>query len=104
MSEKIEKNAPLTEFRSGSMSSTVWKNQSKNESRPNPFFSVSIQKSFKDAQTGEWRHIKMSCFLRELQDLLSVAVQAMVYASESEREEYAKRKGQSATSKEHPTR
>ena len=47
----MEKNTPEKKFRAGTVSATVWKNQSK---EGNEFSSVSFAKGYKDAN-GEWQ-------------------------------------------------
>jgi len=47
----MEKNTPEKKFRAGTVSATVWKNQSK---EGNDFSSVSFEKGYKDAN-GEWK-------------------------------------------------
>ena len=47
----MEKNTPEKKFRAGTISATVWKNQSK---EGNEFSSVSFEKGYKD-QNDEWK-------------------------------------------------
>jgi len=49
-------NKPVTKFRAGAISATVWENQGKNnKGEIVSFKSVSFDRSYKDAN-GEWQH------------------------------------------------
>lgn len=48
-------NPPDVVYRSGGVSVAVWKNETLQNGRTVPQFSVRIQKRFKDAESGEWK-------------------------------------------------
>ncbi|PIN80153.1 hypothetical protein COV11_04520 [Candidatus Woesearchaeota archaeon CG10_big_fil_rev_8_21_14_0_10_30_7] len=51
----MENVQPEKRFQAGAISATVWKNTQQKDGKEFDFFSVSLQRSYKD-QAGAWKH------------------------------------------------
>jgi hypothetical protein len=51
----MEKNKPEKKFRAGAVSATVWKNSQEKDGYEFEFFSISLERIYKDKQ-GEWKN------------------------------------------------
>lgn len=54
MSEDKIKNSPEKKFRCGGVAATIWKNNAKKDGKDIEFFSVNIERSYKD-KDGNWQ-------------------------------------------------
>ena len=49
------KPGPEKKIRAGALSATIWRNEGKKEGQVSTYYTVSIERSFKD-KAGEWKH------------------------------------------------
>jgi hypothetical protein len=49
------KPGPEKKLRAGALSATIWRNEGTKDGQPSPYFTVSIERSFKD-KAGAWKH------------------------------------------------
>ena len=55
MSEKQTPQQPVKEFRAGTISAAIWRNEKQDAERTVVQHSVRIQKRYRDSNTGEWK-------------------------------------------------
>ena len=55
MPENTESQRPSKEFKSGSLTAAIWRNETVQDGRTVVRHSVKLQKRFLDSKTGEWR-------------------------------------------------
>ena len=65
-------NKPVEQYRNGNLKSCVWQNKVKKEGQTTLRNTISIQKSYKDAESGEWVNFELRLFPSEVARLVSV--------------------------------
>lgn len=77
MKERTKKmtknNKPVEQYRNGNLKSCIWQNKTKKKNGQTTLRNtISIQKSYKDAETGEWANHELRLFPAEAARLVSV--------------------------------
>ena len=67
---------PKTQFRNANFKCAVWENKTDKDGGTLIQNSVTLQKSFKDPVTDEWKHFEMRLFPTEIPALISVVQKA----------------------------
>ncbi|MFC1793676.1 hypothetical protein ACFL3Q_08840 [Planctomycetota bacterium] len=67
---------PKAQFRNSNFKAAVWENKSEKDGGTLIQHSVTLQKSFKDPGTDEWKHFEMRLFPAEIPAMISVAQKA----------------------------
>jgi hypothetical protein len=65
-------NKPVAQYRNGNLKSCIWQNKAKKNGQTLLRNTISIQKSYKDAKTGEWINFELRLFPSEALRLVSV--------------------------------
>ena len=50
-----ESNKPIKTFRAGCVSASIWKKEVKKDKKVLTFYNVSIERSYKDEESDEWK-------------------------------------------------
>ena len=77
------KQKPIRKFRSGPVSAAVWENTIQTDDGPKTVENVTFQRSYKDAETGQWKNTD-SYTPASLGNLLAVVLQAIVSCAAEE--------------------
>ena len=72
MAKKNMKNRPVAQYRNGNLKSSIWENEVKKDGQPVLRNTISIQKGYKDTQSGEWVNYELRLFPAEAARLISV--------------------------------
>ena len=72
MAKKKMKNRPVAQYRNGNLKSSIWENEIKKDGQPVLRNTISVQKGYKDAQSGEWVNYELRLFPAEAARLISV--------------------------------
>jgi hypothetical protein len=65
-------NKPVEQYRNGNLKSCVWQNKVEKDGKSALRNTISIQKSYKDAESGEWVNFELRLFPAEAARLVSV--------------------------------
>ncbi len=69
-------NHPKAQFRNSNFKASIWENKSEKDGGTLIQHSVTLQKSFKDPVTDEWKHFEMRLFPAEIPAMISVSQKA----------------------------
>ena len=77
------KQKPTRKYRSGLVSAAVWENTIQTDDGPKTVENITFQRSYKDAETGQWKNTD-SYTPASLGNLLAVVLQAIVSCAAEE--------------------
>lgn len=66
MAKKKITNKPVSQYRNGNLKSSIWENRVKKDRKPVLRNTISIQRSYKDAKSGEWVNYEVRQLSKEL--------------------------------------
>lgn len=67
-----KKRKPVAQYRNGNLKSCIWENKTEKDGKPRVQNTISVQKSYKDAKSGEWVNFELRLFPIEAARLVSV--------------------------------
>jgi len=67
-----KKNKPVEQYRNGNIKSCVWQNKVEKDGQATLRNTISIQKGYKEAESGEWVYFELRLFPAEAARLISV--------------------------------
>ena len=67
-----ENNKPTAQYRNGNLKSCIWENEVEKDGQITVQNAILIQRSYKDAESGEWVNHELRLFPSEAMRLVSV--------------------------------
>ena len=69
---KNKKNKPVAQYRNGNLKSCIWQDEIEKDGQTESRNTISVQKGYKDAKSGEWVNFELRLFPAEAERLISV--------------------------------
>ena len=66
------KNKPIAQYRNGNLKSSIWQDKPAQDGHAATRHAILIQKSYKDAESGQWVNCQLRLFPAEAARLVSV--------------------------------
>lgn len=67
-----KKNKPIAQYRNGNLKSCIWQNKGTKDGQATIRNTILIQRSYKDAESGQWVNCTLRLFPAEAARLVSV--------------------------------